>query len=144
MPHELIMRRQGRHLAPANPISDDDMALIPTDRDVLVTWKTPRNTKQHAFAWALATKVSEACDWLHDAEDAMDFLKIKCKHVKYLTDPRTGKVEIVPKSIAFASLPQAQFSRLLSRMVYVVCSSVIPGLKESDLRREIEAMVAGK
>lgn len=134
------MRRQGNRLVAVDPISEDELKLLPDDRDVLVTAKTPRNIKQHRLAWALAEKVSEACDFLHDREDAMDWLKIKARHVKIIQEPFTQQVAIVPKSIAFASLSQQAFKRVLDRMIYVTCSEIIPGLDEGTLRGELEAM----
>lgn len=138
---ELAMRRDGHRLAPVDPISDDELCKLPLDKDLLVTVRSPRNLRQFRLAWALATKVAEACDFLHDREDAMDWLKIKARHVKYLQDPRTQQLAIVPKSIAFASLSQDAFKRVFDRMTYVTTTEIIPGLKESDLRREIEKMV---
>lgn len=129
-------------LFPRNEMSDGDLRSVSQDRDLLVTVKTPRNPKQFALAWALAQKVSEACEWLHDKEDAMDWLKLKARHVKMLQDPHTQKVAIVPKSIAFASLSQDAFKRVLDRMIWVTVNEIVPGLDESVLRREIESMVA--
>lgn len=136
------MRREGNRLAPIDPISAEELLTVPADRDVLVVVKQPRNVRQHRLAWALAEKIHEACDWLKDREDAMDFLKIKARHVKYITDPRTGKIEIIPKSIAFASLSQDAFDRVFRRMVYVTCAEIVPGLEEEKLRAEIMNMVA--
>lgn len=125
-------------LFPVNQMASEDLAAISKD-EVLVTVRSPRNIKQHRKGWALAQKLAESCDWLHDREDAMDYLKIKARHVRYIKEP-SGNVQIIPRSIAFASLSQSAFNRVFNRMVYVVCSEIIPGLKESDLRREIERM----
>lgn len=140
---ELIMRRVGNRLAANCPMSEDDLAHVPTGKDLIVTVKAPRNPRQHRLAWALANKLSDCCDFLPDAESAMDYLKIKARHVKIVHDPRTGNAYIVPKSIAFASVDQTAFSRLFNRMVWVVCNEIVPGLDESALRNEIEAMVTG-
>ena len=93
---ELAMRRDGHRLAPIDPVTDDELCKLPLDRDLLVTVKTPRNIRQFRLAWALANKVAEACGFLHDSEDAMDWLKIKARHVKYIQDPRTQIVSIIP------------------------------------------------
>ena len=71
----------------------------------------------------------------------MDWLKIKARHVKIIQNPKTGQVAIIPKSIAFASLSQDAFKRVLDRMIFIVCSEIIPGLDEGKLRAEIMAMV---
>lgn len=135
------MRREGNHLVPVDELGIDDMKHIPTGKDVFVTCRTARNLRQHRLAWVLATRVAEACDFLHDKEDSMAWLKIKSRHVRMLQDPRTGQVAIVPKSIAFASLSQQDFSRIFDRMIYVTCTEILPGLDEGALRSEIEAAV---
>ena len=130
-------------LAAVDEIAGDEFGLLPYGKDVLITAKSPRNQRQHRLAWALAQKLSEACDFLHGAEDAMDYLKICCRHVKWITNPNTGTVFPVPKSISFASLDQAAFNRLFKRMVYVTCTEIVPGLPDNDLRDEIEKMCVG-
>lgn len=135
------MRRNGTRLVPVDQFSADDLVRVPQDRDVLVRVSSPRNMKLMRFMWALADKVADACEGLHDKDDAMDMLKIKARHVKYITDPRTGAVQIVPKSLA--KTDGAALSRLANRMVYIVCSDIIPTLDEGTLRAEILSMVAG-
>lgn len=144
MTTELAMRRVGNRLAAIDPVSEDELATVPQDKDLLVTIKTPRNVKQFKLAWCLAKKVSEAVDFLHDSEDAMNWLKIKARHVRILQDPKSGQIAIVPKSIAFASLSQDNFAKVFNRMIYVTCTEIIPGLDEGSLRSEIEAMVSGE
>lgn len=141
MTAEIAMRREGSHLVARDEVAADELRSIPTTADLLVTVKTPRNLRQFRLAWALAQKVSEATDFLPDRETAMAWLKIKARHVTMLQNPRTGQVAIIPKSIAFASLGQAAFARVFNRMVYVTCTEIIAGLKEGDLRAEIERMV---
>lgn len=141
MSTEIAMRRDGNRLTAVDPISDEELQKIPLGKDVLVTVRSPRNIRQFKLAWALAKKVSDACEFLPDSETAMDWLKIKARHVKMIQDPRTQQLAIIPKSIAFASLSQDGFKRVFDRMVYVVCAEIIPGLDEGKLRAEISAMV---
>lgn len=138
---EIPMRRDGSHLVPADAVAAEMLAEVPTNTGVMVTVKVPRNLRQFRLAWALADIISKSVDWLPDRESSMDWLKIKSRHVRMITDPRSGNVAIVPKSIAFASLDQAGFARLLNRMIYVTTTEIIPGLEESSLRPELEAIV---
>lgn len=138
---EMAMRREGNALVPVDPVSAEDLALLQSDRELLVTARSPRNIRQHRLAWALAQKLSDATDFLPDRETAMDYLKLKARHAKLIVDG-SGVVTLVPKSISFASLDQQGFARLLNRMIYVICSEIVPGLEESKLRAEIESMVA--
>lgn len=141
MPDEIPMRREGNRLAPVDQMAEELLAKIPADKQVLVTAHLPRNINHHRLAWALATKVAEACDFLHDPEDAMEWLKLKARHVRFVVDHRSGETLIIPKSIRFASVDQQTFSRIFNRMVYVTVTEIIPGLDEGALRSEIEQMV---
>ncbi len=119
----------------------DDLVRVPANRDVLVKITSHRNMKLFRLLWVLASKVADACDHLHDREDAMDELKIRVRYVKYITNPLTGEVRIVPKSLS--KLDGPGLSRLADRMIYVICRDIVPGLSEASLRAEIMAMIDG-
>jgi len=148
VPIQIPMRREGNRLAPRTQMGADDLATIPPNKDLLVSIRTPRNVEQFELAWVLAGEVANACDWLLDKDEAMDLLKLKCKHVRWVTEPaRNGKPQrtyMMPKSIAWESLTQERFERFFNRMIYIVCSDILPGLKESDLRKRIEDICFGK
>src|ERR1700688_5049392 len=135
------MRREGSHLVPADSVSAEMMEEIPLNTGLMVEVRVPRNLRQFRLAWALASIVSKSVDYLPDRETAMSWLKIKSRHVRMIVDSKTGEVAIVPKSIAFASLDQASFARVLNRMVYVTITDIIPGLEGSSLRAELEKIV---
>ena len=135
------MVREGNHLVPVDEMSAEELTKLPLKTQVLVKVTMPRNLRQHRLAWALATKVAEACEWLHDRDDAMSWLKIKARHVRYIHDTRSSEMQIIPKSIRFAALDQTGFDRVFKRMVYVTVTEIIPGLDEAALRAEIESMV---
>jgi hypothetical protein len=127
-------------LAAVDDASSQDLALVPGGKDVLVKTKVDRNMVQFRRLWVLAQKLSEACSFLHDKDEAMDFILIGCKHVRWVANPKTGLVFPVAKSIS--DLDGDRFARLYKRALYFICSEVVPGLDESALRAEIEQMVA--
>jgi hypothetical protein len=138
---EIPMRRDGSHLVPVDAIAAEMMAEVPANTGVMVTIKVPRNLRHFRLAWVLADIVSKSCDWLEDRETAMDWLKIKARHVRMIHDPLRNKTAIVPKSISFASLDQAGFKRVFDRMINVVITEIIPGMDEKSLRAELESIV---
>lgn len=141
---EIAMRRRGATLVPVDEIAADELRLAAKDgSDVMVEVRTRRSIRQHRYAWALAQKVADSCEHVHDRADAMEMLKIAARHVRWVVDWRTGEMHAIPKSIAFASCTQAQFSRLMDRFVFIVLRDILPGVEESTLRAEIEAMVTG-
>lgn len=144
----LMVRRQARRpnemgLFPVDDVSLDEMMKVPGEKTSLVSAKAPRNPRHHALAWALATKLAEACDWLHDAEDAMTYLKVRARHVIWVTNPLTGEAIARPKSIAFGSLDQVHFARVFDRFVWIITRELLPGIEEGTLRAEILKMVEG-
>jgi hypothetical protein len=140
---EIAMRKQGGRLVPVDDMSAEEMARLPVNKDLLVTVRAPRNLRHHRLAWALAQKLSDACDFLPDRESAMEFLKLKARHIRLIHDA-LGRTHILPRSISFAAMDQAAFTRLFDRMVWIVCNEIIPGLEEKALRAEILSMVGGE
>lgn len=135
------MCREGNRLVPVDPVSAEMLAEVPLGKQVMVTIKVPRNLRHFRLAWVLADIVSKSCDWLHDREAAMDWLKIKARHVRMIHDPLRNTTAIIPKSIAFASLDQLGFKRVFDRMISVVVTEIIPDMDEKSLRAELENIV---
>lgn len=141
MTTEIIMRKVKGKLEPMTEMAADDLVHVPADVDLFVTVRTRRNPNQHKLFWALCQKLSDNCDFLHDTEDAATYLKFKCRHVHVIVNNKTGESIVVPKSISYASMPQAQFDRFFKRAVYVICTEIIPGLSQEALQAEILEMV---
>lgn len=123
-------------------VFEDDFASIKMDAEVKAKVTTPRSLRQLAFAWTLATKIADACDWLDDKESAMDYMLIEAKHFRRIYDPLRKIAHLRPLPTNFAEMDGAKYTRLLKRMTYVAVTHIVPGLAESDLKREIEAMLA--
>ncbi len=143
MPDEIMMQKRNGKLETIDSISAEAFEHVPTGKDLFVVIRSRRNPKQHRLAWALASKLVDGCDFLHDSDEAMTYLKFKTRHVKVIMDQKTGKSFLMPKSISFASMTQEQFSRFLNRAIYVVCSEIIPSLDEARLRAELLEMIGG-
>lgn len=127
-------------LFPDNEMAADDLAIISNGSDVLAKCSTPRNLKQLAYLWALATKVAECREDILDKDDAMSLLKRKARFVKFAVDPVTGATELREKSLA--RLGSEDLHRLTNRMIYVTCNEIVPGIEEKRLRDELLKMVA--
>lgn len=111
--------------------------------DVSVEAKQSRNLKQMRLAWGLCRKIADS-GALGDADtrEVMNYLLKKAKHVKYIANThRDGvEVEVIVKSIRFASMEQTAFDRLFNRMIYIVTSEIIPDMPVNELRAEVEKM----
>lgn len=143
---ELVMRkRAGRAgeigLFVDSPVFEDDFGHIKMDAEVNVKATTPRSLRQIKFAWALATKIAEACDWLETKEDAMDFMLIEARHYRRIFDPLRNVAVLRPKPTNFGAMDGTEYTRLLKRLVHVATTVIVPGLDDTALRSEIESMV---
>lgn len=129
-------------LVPVDEFAAKQTARLPRDRDLAVSAKARRNMKAHRLFWVLMGLVADADDRFVDAEAACDYIKFKIKHVEARHNPVTGLTYLVPKSMSEASMHAAQFKRFFDRCVHVVLTDIVPGLKESELRAEIERIVS--
>lgn len=120
---------------------EEDFSHIKTGTEVQVKATQPRSLRQHKYAWALATKVAEACDWLETKDDAMDFMLIEAKHFRRIYDPLRKVAHLKPKPTNWGAMDGIAYTALLKRMKHVVTHLIIPGLLESDLVAEIEKMI---
>lgn len=122
---------------------EDEFQSIKQSKDVVVTAVQSRSVKQMRLAWGLAGKIAKS-GALGDADqrEVMNYLLKKAKHVRYIANQhRDGvEVEVIVKSIRFASMEDTAFNRLLNRMIYIVLSEILPDMAEGDLRDEISKM----
>lgn len=124
-------------LFPANELAEEDLKRLSPDRGTIVEATQPATADQRAFIWALAAKVADIVDGLHDKEDGMEWLCVRARHYRVIGHPIEGHVWYTRKSIRVS---RAEMSRLIDRMIHVVVTDLIPDMPEGNLRRDIEAM----
>lgn len=143
---DLVMRkRAGRAgeigLFVDTPVFEEDFEHIKMDADVEIKATTPRSLPQLKYAWAFATKIAEACDWLETKDDAMDYMLVEAKHYRRIYDPLRKVAHVKPKPTNFGAMDGTAYTRLLKRMKHVALTMIVPGLDETDLKNEIMAMI---
>lgn len=141
-----MRKRQGRPgevgLFLETPVFDEDFSHIKMGAEVQVKVTQPRSLKQHKFVWALASKLADAYEHAITKDDMMDMLLVEARHYRKVWDPLRKKVELKPKPTNFSAMDGIEYTRLLKRITYVATTVFVPGLPESDLKAEIEAMLA--
>jgi len=128
------------------PGEEDGLKALKSVKDgegILVHVHAPRNIKHFRKAWVLAKKVADNTDLL-DKDDAMEFLKIRARHVRFIADPDTGEVHIIPKSISWESLSVEHFNRVYDRFIHIIVTQIMPGIEEKALRKEIDDIIDGE
>lgn len=143
---DLVMRKRAGSAGEVglfidSPVFEEDFNHVKMGAEVQVKATTPRSLRQLKFAWALATKIAEGCDWVETKEDAMDFMLIEARHFRRIFDPIRGVAILKPKPTNFGAMDGTDYTRLLKRLVHVAVTIMVPGMDDTELRAEIEAMV---
>ncbi len=122
-------------------VFEEDFGHVKMGAEVQVKATTPRSLRQLKFAWTLAGKIADGCDWVESKEDCMDFMLIEAKHFRRIYDPLRKVAILKPKPTNFGAMDGTDYTRLLKRIVHVATTIMIPGMNDADLIAEVEAMV---
>lgn len=119
------------------------LSRIPVGTLMVVDVKDPRrrSVRHNSWFFALLTKVQQNQDYFKSVEHLRHALLVRlgyCDEVRL----KDGRIVHVPHSMAFAKMPREEFEKFAADCVKFLCEEVIPGLPESDLRREVEEMLA--
>lgn len=137
-----VFRHVGASLVPVDEQALEALRAIPLGRDVMVSVKVARNPKHHRLLFAMLNLIVQRTNKFDGTDEALTALKIACGLVDPYIDAETGKTFFVPRSIAFESMSQDEFSGFFDRSVFVATSRWFPpGTQEADVRAEIERMV---
>jgi hypothetical protein len=120
----------------ADQIADEEIKKLGDDM-VWVEITVPRNLRQIRYLWALAQKLTDG-GMYESKEDCMDDLKIRARFARFGVE--NGRTVVVPRSLSRQR--GDVLTRLINRIVFVVCAEILPHVKEADLRAEIEEMVS--
>jgi hypothetical protein len=137
-----VWMRHGMVIRPTSEEADAMLRSFKSGDQFIGRFRKARSIKQNRLWWGLMRILVD-----HGVfpliEAASDATKIACGHVEIRVIPDTGEVHMVPRSIAFESLSQADFNPIMEAGLDVVCSRWIKGVEKEALRREIFAAIDG-
>lgn len=128
-----------KHLGGLRPVDDAGTQLLTAFKHgehVLVEVKRPRNLKHHRKMFALLNVVQPNTSY-PNVYALLSALKVYLGHCD-VQQTKGGKTVAVPRSISFHAMGQDEFNAFYEGCVQAVITHFIPGLAESDLRREVE------
>lgn len=141
---EILMRRTVRGFE-VHPEGEGPEALrkIPVGTILPVEFRDPRRRSgaHHRWFFALLNKVWANQQYFKSVEHLRHALLVRlgyCDEVRL----KDGRTVHVPHSMAFARMPRDEFEKFAADAVKFLTEEVIPGLPASDLRREVEEMLA--
>lgn len=131
-----IWRRCGRSMVPANEDAENMLRSIKDRAECLGSFKAARSIKQLRMYWTLMKILVEHGVFPLE-EAASDAAKIAIGHVEIRIMPDTGECHMIPKSINFESLPQAEFNTIFNAVIHAVCDRWLVGTDAEELRQEV-------
>lgn len=133
-----MLRTQGG-LTPSNERAREMLGAIKPGDRVLIRVMSNRRIKQHNLLWAMMTVVGDAKGI--PADQFLMWLKIRLGHADMVT-LMDGKVVPAPRSISFASMPQAEFGQFFREATKIILEEVLPELGESAYREKLMELAA--
>jgi hypothetical protein len=137
----LYFRRTLGGLKPTDEAGEEVVRKVPMGEIVAVKIKRPRNLGHHKKFFALL-KIVFANQEIYKSEAALlAAIKIATGHCTPLVLDG-GQKAFIPSSISFAAMDQTAFEAFWERVVTLVITKIIPGLRREDLEAEIMTMVS--
>ena len=136
----VLARRTPTGLVPADEQAQNELRRVPIGKPVYVEIVAARNPRQHRLLFALLGIIVEACDY-PSTEAALIALKIATGHVEQFKMGKDGAIHFVLKSISFANMKQSDFEPWFDGALKVVSDRWLHGIKDAELRKQIEEMV---
>ena len=137
-----VIKRKAKYagetgLYASDQVADEELKRLTTDELVWAEITTPKNIELLRYLWTIAQKLADG-GLYQDKDDAMDDLKIRARFARFAQE--RGRIVIVPRSLR--KQPRDVLSRLADRFVYIICADLLPQMKQSEFRKEIESMIA--
>lgn len=115
----------GRVLVPVDDDGREQIGALRPDKPVIVHVHAARNPGHHRMLFAVFKLLQESGVWEADMDGLLEWMKYATNKVRTSID-HNGNAHIVPKSIAFESMPQDEFKRWFDRVIYVICERLLP------------------
>lgn len=136
----IIMQRRGAFLVPEAPVDGEALADFPTGKRLKVKITQPRNLGQHRLYWAMLGLVCQNLDQPLSDKALHGWVKLKLG-ISEVVQQRNGETVLIPGSVAFDKMEQADFAKFFDQAVTLITQQIIPGLGKEALRREAELML---
>ncbi len=135
---DLMLTKTATGFAPADQASSDAWKKLPRGTVLRAKITRARNLKFHRKFWALATVThdnlpDEMAARFPTVEALVMALKLATGRFDMLTTVKGLQVP-VPHSISFARMDEDTFSAFYEDCIRVICTHVIPGIDDAELR----------
>lgn len=130
---DVLLRRSGLILSPADGLAEHEIERFPLGRDLRCTLKRARSQPHNRLYWSCLHRVAENLDQAITAQALHEWLKLRLGYTVPIS-LRSGKVEWVPDSTAFDRMDQPRFNEYSAAAFDMI--KVGFGIDPEDVKRE--------
>lgn len=136
-----VWRKTIGGLKPADALAEEVYQGLALNAEVFAEVTRPRNLGHHKKLFALLKIIRDNQDHYKTTDDVLDAVKIGTGHC-YPVEYRPGNWMVKTKSIAWNKMDQLAFNEFWEKVVTLVITKFLPGVKREDLEAEIMTMVS--
>jgi len=139
-----LTKRRARYageigLFPESQMAQDDIAIFGWEAELTARLWTEKNIRQLRYLWGLVHTVADNTNLFTDKDDAMEGLKVAVGYYKMCWDTRLQK--LAPRGNSLTRISDEKLKILTGKIQDVIQQQIFPGMKDDELRREIEQMI---
>ena len=138
---DLFLKRTLGGFAAADDASLDAIRSYRLNDIYRATVVRPRNLKNHRRYWALVNMCFQNCEGYKSPDQLHQHLKILAGHCMPVVSKATGETWLIPNSISFGSMDEAEFQAFWGRCIKAVCEHILPGIEIDAVQYEIEKIL---
>jgi hypothetical protein len=140
---DMLLIREGKRLAAADPVSLEALESIREKETVTAAIRRNRNPAHHRKLWALIATVFPHQQQYATQQDLLNALKVATGYFE------TGKTIdgipfMIPKSISYASMSQTPFEQWYDRVVDVILTRILPSVNRDELVDQVANILEGR
>ena len=127
---------RGRVLVPCDEDGLDLIRAQKIGKEVLIDWWSARNPLHHRLLFHVFRLCRDSGVWDGTMDAFLQWVKFATGHFDMVFD-HTGHMQMVPKSIAFAAMNQAQFIPFFDKAVQAICDRLLDTENWEEIRDEV-------
>lgn len=147
---DLSFMRTPAGLVPADTRAAEWFGKVRMGQPVTASVRLPRNGKFHSKFFAMLDVAYSNHDWPEietkfgrvrtSLEMFRRYVIVKAGHYEADMTPH-GEIRVVPKSIAWAKMDEAEFSQLYSDVLDVILAEFLTNWSDGDMERAVQMMM---
>ena len=139
----LFLQRSLNSLKPVDAHGEEMLRGLPKGKHLKAVITQPRNVQHHRKFFALLNAIHPHQDTYPTIDSLLCAMKCALGYGETVELP-DGRIVLVPGSISFAKMDQADFSNFYARAVALIETKILPGVDSADLKREVAEIMRGQ